>query len=86
MSLHKPTLEYVLKQLTMLLSQAEQDRDDFASMAGGATSPGEETTLMRKSKRAGWNRSGLDLATDMVMDLIRGASPESTNNANTQGD
>jgi len=85
-SLHKPTLEYVLKQLTMLLTQAEQDRDDFARRAGLSSEQDEEATLMRKSKRAGWNRSGLDLATDMVMDLIRGASPESTRNANTQGD
>jgi len=70
MELDKATLVEVHSQLMALLTRSRQDRESNAAMARQATDPDIAETLKDKSQRAGWQRSGLDLATDLVMDLI----------------
>ena len=70
MQLDKQTLTEVHRQLTAELTRTEGDRVHYLAQSE-ATSGAEQQTLKRMSQRAGWSRQGLDIATDIVMDLIK---------------
>ena len=70
MQLDKQTLTEVHRQLTAELTRTEADRAHYLAQSE-ATSGAEQQTLKRMSQRAGWSRQGLDIATDIVMDLIK---------------
>lgn len=71
MQLDKQTLTEVHRQLTSELTRSEADRVHYAQLAEQSTDQAEQQTLRRKSQRAGWSRQGLDIATDIVRDMIQ---------------
>lgn len=71
MDLDKATLIEVLRQLTSELTRTEEDRVHYLALSEAADVGPEKVTLRRMSQRAGWARTGLDLATDLVTDLIK---------------
>jgi hypothetical protein len=70
MQLDKQTLTEVHRQLTAELTRAEEDRAHYLALSDASTGT-EKVTLKRMSQRAGWSRQGLDIATVLVMDLIK---------------
>ena len=70
MQLDKQTLTEVHRQLTSELTRTEEDRVHYLALSEAASGT-EQKTLKRMSQRAGWSRQGLDIATEVVMDLIK---------------
>ena len=68
--LDKQTLLEVHRQLTAELTRTEADRVHYLAQSEQSTDPAEQQTLRRMSQRAGWSRQGLDIATDIVRDMI----------------
>ena len=68
--LDKQTLIEVHRQLTAELTRTEADRVHYLAQAEQSNDQAEQQTLRRMSQRAGWSRQGLDIATDIVRDMI----------------
>lgn len=68
--LDKQTLIEVHRQLTAELTRTEADRVHYLAQSEQSTDQAEQQTLRRMSQRAGWSRQGLDIATDIVRDMI----------------